>query len=156
MKERIPSKGNMSIGFRKATTDDIPALLELEESIADTHTYSAMLQESEWIEAMDEEEVFLIELDGTVIGNITYDVQSDDRVYISGLAIHPKYQGKGYGKQALTKVLEQFSNVSKIDLVTHPDNTARLLYESLGFTVTERKENHFGDGEPRLVLELSR
>ena len=115
-----------------------------------------MLEGSEWLEAMSTEEVFLIEQDGVVIGNMSYAIQGDDHVYISGLAIQPNYQGKGFGRQALVKVLDQFPNVSKIDLVTHPDNPARALYESLGFVVTERKENYFGDGEPRLVLVLAR
>lgn len=154
MREKTPSQEGVSIQFRKATIDDIQTLLKLENSIAGTHTYSAMLTESEWLEAMDTEQVFLIEQDGVVIGNLSYEIKNDDHVYISGLLIHPDHQGKGYGRQTLVKVLTQFPNVSKIDLVTHPDNPARLLYESLGFVVTERKENYFGDGEPRLVLEL--
>jgi len=44
----------------------------------------------------------------------------------------------------------------RIELVTHPDNPALKLYESLGFTVESRKENYWGDGEPRLVLAIVR
>jgi ribosomal protein S18 acetylase RimI-like enzyme len=28
------------------------------------------------------------------------------------------------------------------------------LYQSFGFRVIERKENYYGDGEPRNILEL--
>ena len=45
-------------------------------------------------------------------------------------------------------------NISKIWLVAHLDNIiAIILCESLEFSVTERKENYFGDGESRVILE---
>lgn len=52
-------------------------------------------------------------------------------------------------KQFMVKI----PNVSKVWLVTHPDNAAAIgLYESLGFKITERKENYFGNGTPRVIM----
>lgn len=58
----------------------------------------------------------------------------------------------GIGRAVLEQILSEFQYVKRIDLVTHPENPALGLYQSLGFAVEERKENFYGDGEPRLVL----
>ena len=53
----------------------------------------------------------------------------------------------------MTFVLEEFRDVKRIDLVTHPDNIKAIaLYQSLGFAIESRKENYYGDGEPRIVM----
>jgi ribosomal-protein-alanine N-acetyltransferase len=53
-------------------------------------------------------------------------------------------------------ILEKCKGTDRIDLVTHPENKNALqLYMSLGFKVESRRENYFGDGEPRLVLVLT-
>lgn len=53
----------------------------------------------------------------------------------------------------MDSILALAKSAPKIDLVTHPENTKAIrLYESLGFKIAERKENYYGDGEPRVVL----
>ncbi len=77
----------------------------------------------------------------------------DNTAYISGIVLYPHAQGKGFGRKILKHILDLLSEKTSIDLVTHPENTRALaLYTSLGFEVTERKENYWGEGEPRLVL----
>jgi len=50
-------------------------------------------------------------------------------------------------------LLEKFKNTERIDLAAHPDNFRAIkLYQSLGFAIESRKENYYGDGEPRLIL----
>ena len=116
-----------------------------------------MLSEDEWKEEMQRGDVYLIERDGVVMGNLSYERQGNDRVYISGLAISPAFQGQGIGREVLSNLLVELKDVRRIDLVAHPDNqTALNLYQSLGFVVESRKENYYGDGEPRLVLMLAR
>jgi len=74
-------------------------------------------------------------------------------VYLSGLAVDPAYQGLGVGRDALEQVLSEVKNAPKIELLTHPDNeNAIKLYQSFGFEITDKKDNYFGDGEPRIVL----
>lgn len=116
-----------------------------------------MLEESEWVEAFDNGPIYLIEKDGIVVGNISYEKKSDDHVYISGLAIDSRFQNQGIAREVLGQILESLKDIERIDLVTHPENTVALkLYQSLGFVIESRKENYYGDGEPRLVLALVR
>lgn len=84
-----------------------------------------------------------------------YQMKSPDHAYISGLVIRPEFQGRGLATEAMEKVLEELKDVTTIDLVTHPDNARAItLYESLGFSISERIENYFDDGEPRVVMTL--
>ncbi len=145
----------MTINLRKATLADISVLLDIEQSVAGTKLYSPMLKKEEWEEELQKSFVYIIEENTLPVGNISYEKRNDGSVYISGLAVNPQFQGRGIARAALTRVLEEIGNVKRIDLVTHPDNVAALkLYQSLGFVVESRKENYFGDGEPRLVLVL--
>lgn len=147
----------MSINLKKATLSDIPTLITLERSVAGTNIYSPMLEADEWKEALQKGEVCLIEKDHVIAGNVSYEIKNKDHIYISGLVVDPRFQGRGIAKTALTQVLKKLQDTRRIDLVTHPDNTKALaLYQSLGFIIESRKENYYGDGEPRLVLVLQK
>lgn len=155
--KKISTQENNHIYFKEASISDIPVLLELEKSVADTNTYSPMLEKDEWEEELQKGKVYLIEKNNAVIGNLSYERKEDAHIYISGLVISPTFQGQGVAREVLTNLLAELKDVKRIDLVTHPDNHAALqLYQSLGFVIESRKENYYGDGEPRLVLVLSR
>jgi ribosomal protein S18 acetylase RimI-like enzyme len=142
--------------LQSASEKDIDTLLELERSVSGPNTYSPTLEKEEWEEELKSGSVFLIKNGDEIVGNISYENKGPDHLYISGIAVRPEFQGRGLGTQALKQILDQHSEVSRIDLVTHPDNPALKLYESLGFTVESREENYWGEGEPRLVLVLQR
>ncbi len=145
----------MIINLRKATSADIPVLLAIEKSVSCSNLYSPMLEEDEWLTELRQNTVYIIEKDGVAVGNISYEEKDDDHVYISGLVVEQQFQGQGIAREALTHLLENLGAVKRIDLVTHPDNvTALKLYQSFGFISESRKENYFGDGQPRLVLAL--
>ena len=139
--------------LKEAGIADIPVLIKIEQSVAGTKIYSAMLDENEWKEELQKGKVFLIMKDGKAVGNLSYEQRGNDYVYISGLVITPTYQGQGIAREVLSKLLDEFIGMGRVDLVTHPDNHPALkLYESFGFVVESRKENYYSDGEPRLVL----
>ncbi len=147
----------MLVHFKKATEDDIPALLEIERTIVDTHLYSQMLTTEEWEDELRKNTIYLLEKDGEMIGYVAYELKNADHAYISGLAVSHRFQGQGIAREALVHILEKLKGIKRIDLVTHPDNAvARHLYESLGFFLESEKENYFGDGQPRVVLALIR
>lgn len=147
----------MVIKLRRATTFDIPTLIMLEKSVAGTKTYSPMLTENEWIEELKKNVVYLIEKENTVVGNISYEKKDKDHAYISGLVVDPKFQSQGIARKAIIQILEELKDFKRIDLVTHPDNLKALkLYQSFGFTTESRRENFFGDREPRLILVLQK
>ncbi len=147
----------MDIKLRKAIIADIPTLISIEKSVAGTKIYSPMLEEDDWKYEIENNTVYLIEKDGTVVGNISYERKGEGKVYINGLAINPPFQGKDIGRKVMIRILDEIKDAKRIELDTHPDNAPALaLYESLGFVVESRIENYYGDGEPRLVLILDR
>lgn len=147
----------MLIHLTKADNADIEELIGLEKSVAGTNIYVPMLTEDEWMVALEIGVVYLIMQGSVAVGNISYENKGKDRVHISGLVIGPQFQGQGIGRQALIKVLEELQDVKRIDLEIHPDNEKALaLYQSFGFKVESRKENFYGDGQPRLILTLEK
>jgi ribosomal-protein-alanine N-acetyltransferase len=148
--ERLP------IAMQEASESDIPTLLEIEHSVSNTNTYSAMLTEAEWKEELQKGITYLIKEGEDVAGLISYEQRSPDHIYISGLAVKPEYQGKGIARYSLTRLLSEHPGTKRFDLVTHPDGPGLKLYQSLGFQVEERKEDYYGDGEPRVIAALTR
>jgi len=94
----------------------------------------------------------LFKLGDKTIGHINFRINDDRSVHLGGFVIDPEFQSKGMGRQAMGLILG-ITNGVKIDLVTHPDNVKAVkLYRSLGFEIVERKENYWGDGEPRVIM----
>lgn len=73
------------------------------------------------------------------------DNEGDETIWIIRLMIDFQFQGKGYGKTAMLKLIEHIkSNYDQEELFVSfiPDNSAaKNLYESLGFENTGRIEN---------------
>jgi ribosomal protein S18 acetylase RimI-like enzyme len=115
-----------------------------------------MTEEEDWKEELKNGTVYLIKSGDKVVGNLSYEQKSPEHLYISGLVVSPGFQGRGIARDVLTRFLNEHSKAKRIDLVTHPDNPALQLYQSLGFQVESRNEDYWGDGEPRLVLALIR
>lgn len=50
-------------------------------------------------------------------------------------------------------LLDKLSKYSAIKLTVHPHNNKAIgLYLAMGFLIESWSDNHFGDGEPRLLL----
>lgn len=142
-----------NIQLKKATIADIPTIISIEESVSGSKLYSPMLTEGEWLEALKRNTTYLIEKDGEIVGEISYEFKGPSHAYIDGLAMNPKFQGKGIARFAMQLVLEELKDMSRVDLVTHPLNEKAInLYKSFGFVIESQVENYFGDGEPRIVL----
>jgi len=146
-----------NITFERATEKDAAAFLEIEESIPLTPIYSPTTGLNESVEEIENNIIYMIREGDKIVGTVMYQMKSPDHAYISGLTIRPDFQGRGLGKTAMEKILEELKDIPVIDLATHPDNARAIeLYESLGFTISERIENYFGDGESRIVMTLIR
>ncbi len=153
--EKLFTEENHIPHLKKASISDIPTLLELEKTVAGTDVYSPMLEENEWKEELENSKVYLIEKDDKIVGNLSYEQKDKNHIHISGLVINPSFQRQGIARRVLSDLLEKFKDIQRIDLAAHPDNYRALkLYQSLGFIVESRKENYYGDGEPRLILVL--
>lgn len=136
----------------EAVEEDISEYIEIEKKV-EGKTYHGLTTQEEVKEEFTTCKVYMIKEDGKSIGSVSYKSKEDGSIYISGLAVDPDYQGRGYGKFALEKVLAEIGN-KRAWLVTHPENDAAInVYQSFGFVIKERKENYYGDGEVRLILE---
>jgi len=146
----------MNITYRRAGEKDWKKVSELEKSV-DSDIYLAYTTEKDVKEYLNKSTVYFIELDGEPIGTISYEKKSKDHAYFDGLIVHPDYQGHGYATQAVDWLLDKVKNHQKIDLVTHPGNSASVIvYLKNGFKIKGWKDDYFGDGEPRVILEYNR
>lgn len=136
----------------RATEHDAPVLTAIEETARDVVVCHWDFTEQEMLDWIRNETVYLIEEDGVTVGDISYVIQGPDYAYISGLIIAPEYQRRGLVCKAMNMMLEELKEFRRIGLDVHPDNHAVKLYESLGFVATERKEDFYGDEEPRVVM----
>ena len=84
-----------------------------------------------------------IYLDEKIIGLITHALDPDDNIYyINRFMIDENFQGKGYGRKALSLLIEKLKNegVKILDIIHKPDNHSAIkLYKSLGFELTDVK-----------------
>jgi ribosomal protein S18 acetylase RimI-like enzyme len=117
-------------------------------------TYAELRSEKEFLDELKLGKIYLFKTGKKVIGHITCETKDDGSIRLGGFTIAPQYQGKGFGRQTMELILDKIKGAPKIDLVTHPDNHRAVgLYRSLGFQIVGRKENYFGDGEPRIIME---
>lgn len=84
-----------------------------------------------------------------------------DEATLFNIAVHPASQGKGYGKKLLTALLEtlQTKGVQTLWLEVRESNqTARKLYDSLGFNEVTVRKNYYptpnGGKENAVVMAL--
>lgn len=139
------------IYLRKAGAEDAPRLIELQKAAA-SGLY-AIDTEERLLKYAKDGDAFMILMDDEVIGAILYDVENDGSIYLSGIVISAEHQGRGYSKLAMREFLEKIGE-RRIHLTVHPDNVSAVkLYAGVGFATIARKENCYGDGQPRLVME---
>ena len=95
-----------------------------------------------------------IEVDTSLVGFAMYGREQEEEQYtICRLMIDYKYQGKGYGRQAMEMILAELKSKEDgldIYLSVEPKNdVAKNLYKSFGFIST----NRIVDGEEEFVLK---
>lgn len=140
------------IKLERADDSDIDVYLQMSKALI-SRTYAGYENIDEVARLIHDELVYKIIFRNKVIGYISVILENDDHLELDNLMVEADYQGRGFGRQALEMVLNEIGDSKTITLVTHPDNTNALkLYKSVGFAESERKENYFGDGEPRLIM----
>lgn len=81
--------------------------------------------------------------DEIMVGFLMYACDPDDGVYyINRYMVDEKYQGNGYGKEALRMLLNLLreQKVESVDILHRPDNSFAIkIYQSLGFVLTDDK-----------------
>ena len=95
--------------------------------------------------------------DEVPVGFLMYGINFNhpqQQAFIQRLMVDEKYQGKGYGRFAMTKLIEIFradDRIQEVGISYEPHNEgARKLYASIGFAETGRMI----EGETEAVLKL--
>ena len=140
----------MDIKLINAEVKDWEKILQLEKS-CNSRLFAAFETESEIKDLFKSSEVYWIKVGGEIVGEVSVE-KKDKSNYLSGMAIFPKFQGKGYGKKVLAELIQKYAG--KFTLTVHPENTpAIIIYLKAGFKIVGWEDNPFGDGEPRLLME---
>jgi ribosomal protein S18 acetylase RimI-like enzyme len=141
-----------NILLKRATLDDLREVLDI-ESVACSKIYFCRRTEQEVKDYINNDIVYLIKRGDIIVGTISYEMKTQDHAYINGLIIKSQYRDQGISKQAVEILLDELKDKKRIDLPVHPyNNPAIMLYLSLGFIIESWRDNHYGDGEPRLIL----
>lgn len=141
-----------NILLKRATLKDIEEITKLEKE-ASSKTYVARINTNDLKCFIENDFVFFIKHKSIVVGIVAYQVLKRKIAHFHCLVIDKKFRNKGFGKQAMRLILKRMPKYSRIELVVHPLNSRAIsIYLSLGFIIEACHNNHFGDGEPRLVL----
>lgn len=129
-----------TIQFPLASSESLLDLIEISsKAFGDSAKNTAT-----WLQKMmnsPSHQVYCALIDEKVIGTITVSEQ-DQSTTLSGFAVHPSYQGKGYGKDILSYMVHTLitKGISTIELdVETKNNHALKLYTQCGF---EMKKKH--------------
>jgi ribosomal protein S18 acetylase RimI-like enzyme len=142
----------MKIDLILAAEKDWREVAEFEKE-AECRIFHAYTTEEDVTKMIRSDHVFFAVLDSEKIGVIAYH-ENPDSNHITDFIVAKKLQGKGLGLQILKNLIEKLGEDKQFDLVTHPENSAAIItYLKAGFLIKDLKENFFGDGEPRIVLE---
>ena len=84
-----------------------------------------------------------------------------DEATLFNIAVAPEFQGKGYGKRLLESLIQQLQQQNVLTLwleVRESNQTARQLYDKLGFNEVTLRKNYYptstGERENAIVMAL--
>ncbi|MFC4775453.1 GNAT family N-acetyltransferase [Paenibacillus sp. GCM10023252] len=105
---------------------------------------------------VDDFELRAVYWDVELVGFIVFCAKpdKDENYWIPAILIDEKYQGKGYGKAAMVKLIELMSTINcKRMMIGHRPNNkiAEVLYDSLGF---KKVSEEVVDGEIIRLLQI--
>ncbi|MGR3778030.1 GNAT family N-acetyltransferase [Bacillus paramycoides] len=133
-----------NINLTVASSELLPDLIE----IASKAFGDSVENTSTWLQKMmtsSSHQIYRALIDEKVIGTITVTEQKHSTT-LSGFAVHPSYQGKGYGKEILGYMVHTLitKGVSTIELEVETKNKNALkLYTQCGFEIMT-KYDYYG------------
>lgn len=128
--------------------------------ISEVYQIERMLFQEPWSETSFIENVgknelsysFVIEKSNSVIG---YSVcwYYLNELHIGNLAIHPDFQGKGYGKYLLSNIFQSFKNYKIAYLEVRVSNLIAInLYEKFGFRKLYNRNKYYSNSDDAIVM----
>lgn len=129
------AENNATVTLYPATKDDLLALVAVHSAAFDMEKEDsiAFLEQS-----FDTgETIWCITAGGTIVGLVLTSIQPD-QTNLYGLAIHPEYQRKGYGRDAVKVLLQKPEITFPVTLhVTEENEAAFKIYKGIGFVTTQ-------------------
>ncbi len=129
------AENNTTVTLYPATKDDLLALVAV-------HSAAFDMEKEDSIAFLDQsfdtgETIWCITANNTIVGLVLTSIQSD-QTNLYGLAIHPEYQGKGYGRDAVNVLLQKPAITFPVTLhVTEENEAAFKIYKGMGFVTTQ-------------------
>lgn len=129
------AENNTTVTLYPATKDDLLALVAVHSAAFDMEKEDsiAFLEQS-----FDTgETIWCITANNTIVGLVLTSIQPD-QTNLYGLAIHPEYQKKGYGRDAVKVLLQKPEITFPVTLhVTEENEAAFKIYKGMGFGTTQ-------------------
>lgn len=146
------------VKLKKVTADNWEAVVELEFGVGQEDLVASNLYSVAEAQFDPNARPRAVYAGKSVIGFLMYDVQKTKgkgkEASIYRFMIDHKYQGKGYGRAALSKALEEIRAIPRMNRISiryMPENpVAKPFYASFGFMEVGRDR----DGEVIAVLKL--
>ena len=129
------AENNTTVTLYPATKDDLLALVAVHSAAFDMEKEDsiAFLEQS----FNTGETIWCIAADSTIVGLVLTSIQPD-QTNLYGLAIHPEYQKKGYGRDAVNVLLQKPEITFPVTLhVTEENEAAFKIYKGMGFVTTQ-------------------
>ena len=143
--------------LKRAMATDVDLVVAFESEVMNERLYGKPLDHPAAKSEIETNEYFLYLSEGRVVATGALRRREDGSAYLSNIAVHPNVRRKGFARAMMSHLQSLSDGAPSIDLAVHPENQAALaLYVSQGFTPKHIRENFFGDGEPRIVMECKR
>lgn len=146
-----------TILLKRVKPSDWRTIQSIEASVPISPTFHPYTQQHDIKKYISESTVYLIYRNDHLVGSISYQIKADSSAYIDGLIVLPSFQKQGVASDSLDIILCELQTKKRIWLLTHPHNSASIImYLKRGFVITSWTNNVFGDGQPRLQLEINK
>ena len=151
----------MTVTLRPMTTDDLPAVMRLEEELFAPDTWTEAMYRDE-LSRQDTRHYLVAEDDGdgspVVIGYAGL-IAYDDEAHVATLGVTEALQGEGIGSLLLDALLAEADRRSPVVLLeVRADNAAaQRLYERRGFVEIGRRRGYYQpSGADAVVMRRKR
>ena len=147
----------MSVSLREITPDNFKECVNLKVAEGQEKFVASNVMSIAQSKIYPTHLPFAVYNDEEMVGFVLYGLDEEEsRYYLGRLMIDEKHQGKGFGKAAALRVIEELKRIEdcrEIYLCCCPENaTAERLYSNLGF---ERTGEVYG-GEVVMRLDLAK
>lgn len=142
LEKRPEVAGDAAIAENNATVTLYPAIKDDLLALVAVHSAAFDMEKEDSIAFLDQsfdtgETIWCIAAGGTIVGLVLTSIQPD-QTNLYGLAIHPEYQGKGYGRDAVNVLLQKPEITFPVTLhVTEENEAAFKIYKGMGFVTTQ-------------------